>query len=66
LPKVAFAGFVETKGFADLLELSRPLDRFERARAVTGDRVQPLAVFIAEKDADCLSHEPRLARPTGL
>jgi hypothetical protein len=38
----------------------------ERARTIGGDRLQPLAVFAAKKDADSLGHEPRLAYPGTL
>ncbi len=38
------------------------LNVFERAGAIGGDCLEPLAVFVMKDDADCLSHAPRLAR----
>jgi hypothetical protein len=40
----------------------RALNVLERAGAIRGDHFQRLAVFIEENDADCLGHDPRLAR----
>jgi hypothetical protein len=44
----------------------RALDVLEGTGPIAGDHPQPLAVFVAEDDADSLGHDTRLARRTAI